>query len=176
MEKRKAGFTLIELLVVIAVLGIVLGIGVSILTATFRSTNKTKVFNQVKQNGDFALETMTRSVRSAIDVCTTAGTDLVTYSATVNCASPSPSVEVTRFHCTLGGTGSDGEVDRLDNRGASIPLVSSVKISSCAFAITSSIPKRVTIDFTFQQSTSLGTSTDVIISIPFHTEVTVRNF
>lgn len=185
-RKMTAGFTLIELILVLSLIGIVLGVGVSTLTSILRSSAKTTIFNQVKQNGDFAIEIMTRSIQSAVDVCTsTSPDDIVIYTTRVNCALPPSSAKRTRFRCTEGTTGpppTDGKLERIeeDGTGGYIPgdLISSVKIkeSSCVFTHSNTSPKRVTIKFTLMQEVSLGSSPDTSAEIPFQTEVTQRNF
>lgn len=197
--KSQIGFTLIELLVVMAIIGIVVGVGLASLASTLRSTAKTNVFNQVKQNGDLALEILTRSVQSAQGVCTRDGSDsdtdaddvlLIFTSRVENC--PASINEAIRFECKEG-TGiitdpsdvRNGLIEKSDIdviTGSVISgghLTSGVRINvtpQCTFIVSETFPKRVTIDITLSQDPIRGTGSDVAVDIPFHTEVTMRNF
>lgn len=181
IQRSSAGFTLIELLVAVAIISVVLGIGLTALTASLRSSTKASVFNQVKQNGDFAIETMTRSVRSAVDVCTTtAPKQIVLYSSRVSCAAPPNNVKRTRFECTEGTENTNGELRKYEDDGmggvTSTQIVSSVKVNLCTFTASNTLPKRVIINFTLAQDVAKGTAADVAITIPFSTEITLRSF
>ena len=185
------GFTLVEILVVISLVGIVLGMGFSTLASTLRSSVKSTIFSQVKQTGDLTMEIMTRTIRSAIDVCVQ-GDDLTIYSSSVNCVSP-PSGPSTRFRCTEGNPGGltddeqNGKIERfkIDSDGNVVPqasgtLTSGVRVKdgeeSCVFAVTNTIPKRVVIDFILTQAVRFGNNVDTAVTIPFHTEISLRNF
>lgn len=61
----KRGFTLIELLIVIGIFSVLALVGTDLFTSVLRGSNKAQVLSQVKQNGQVALDTMERYVRSA---------------------------------------------------------------------------------------------------------------
>lgn len=71
----KKGFTLIELLVAISVMGILGLIFTEALIQTLRGQNKVRVLNQVKQNGQVALDRISSEVRRAEKVVCI-GTDI----------------------------------------------------------------------------------------------------
>lgn len=188
---QRGGFTLIELLVVMAIVAVVMGVGLAALSSTLRSTTKSNTFNQVKQNGDLAMEIMTRSVQSALDVCDAGGNkQLILYLETskVNCSSPPINTKRIRFQCTEGTSppaptpGVNGEITKYDINAnetfTSGPITSGVKVKegSCVFDASDTFPKRVTIDFILKQDSALGNNVDTSVDIPFHTEVTMRNF
>lgn len=188
-REKTAGFTLIELVIVLSMIGIVLGIGVSTLASTLRSSAKTTIYNKVKQNGDLALEVMTRSIQSAIDACTRDGSDpnslpdeILIYTGKVSCGLPPTDAKVTHFKCTEQAGPSDGKIEKIEEEAGRsnppVPLISDVKIksNSCNFVASNTTPKRVLIEFTLQQPSSLGSASDVAAEIPFRSEVTVRNF
>jgi|SRR5581483_2645740 len=180
-EKRRysLGYTLVELLVVMAMMGIAMTIGVSILASTLRSATKTTAFNTVKQNGDVAMELVVRSVQNAVDVCLE-GATLKIYGSNVG-ACPSTITPATEFQCQAGVNNNGTFQKRVNDTGSGggtgwVSLVTDVKIKSCAFAVSSTTPKRVTIDFTLTQANASDTASDTSVEIPFHSEVTLRNF
>lgn len=193
-EKQKVlaqrGFSLIELLVVIAVIGIVLSLSLASLAATIRSTTKTTTFNQVKQSGELAMETISRSVRNAIDVCASDTTGnaipdtLFLYDGRVSC-SPLPGGWTQALQCIEGNPAGvtlearNGEITKSDALGTPTSITSRVRITqtSCRFAASDTVPKRITLEFTMVQSADLPPDApDYQVTIPFHSEVTLRNF
>ena len=94
----KSGFTLIEVLVsvgIIALVGIVLSQG---FFSMVRTNVMTELIKDVKQNGDVALDVMTRMVRNAsavTTVCSDSGT--TTGSITIQ----NPNSYTTTFQCVL---------------------------------------------------------------------------
>lgn len=73
----RSGFTLIEMVVSIAIIAVV-GVALTeVFIATIRSNTKTELLKDVKQNGEFALEIMTRMIQNAKEItsaCSIAGT------------------------------------------------------------------------------------------------------
>lgn len=186
--KKNKGFTLIEMLVALSIISVALGIGLSALASTLRSSTKATVFNKVKQNGDQVLESMTRSIRNTIDVCASgAAKELKLYTVQVtDCSSPPALDKVTRFVCTEGQTSGtldqrNGKIEKIEEENAvitsQIPMTSNVRLkpASCIFAVSATIPKRVDIDFILTQSADL-VGIESQAEVPFHTEVTLRNF
>lgn len=181
------GFTLVELLIGIAVIGIVLNVGLAVVASIIRSSTKSNVFNTVKQNGDLAMETMVRSVRSAVGVCHSSDMkQLLFYSRAVATCSPlPPDTPVMRFQCIEGTALVNGAIKKVENEGSAIPITNEspddpkrgVKVleGSCFFEASSTVPKRVTIKFTLTQGVGL-TTTESQVTIPFESEVTLRNF
>jgi len=75
----KKGFTLIEILVVSGIMVLFSLTIVSLFLSTIRGNTKTQVMQKVRQDGDFALKTMTRLIKNADSVeigsgCTEVGT------------------------------------------------------------------------------------------------------
>jgi len=69
-KKARLGFTLVELLVVMAIVGILSTVIISILFSVLRGTNKTNSVTLIRQNGNYALNQMTRIVRSGTSIST----------------------------------------------------------------------------------------------------------
>lgn len=184
------GFSLVEILVVIAVVGIVLALGLQSLTATIRSSTKTTIYNQVKQSGDLAMETMVRSVRNAIDVCTAttaAGPgqthSIFIYGNRVGSCSPLPGGELVRYFCIEAAddtnpdpTLRNGFIRKIDATSGTADVVSQVRVDVCNFAHSDTTPRRVTFDLTLGERVDLPQTSEFHVSIPFHSEVTLRNF
>lgn len=62
---KKNGFTLIEILIVIGIFGILAFIGTNMFFTILKSSAKTRVLAEVKQNGNYALSVMGRMIRNA---------------------------------------------------------------------------------------------------------------
>ena len=77
-KQKKTGFSLIELVVVFGLLTVVSVIGARLFSSVFKTTAKANHIAQVKQEGEYAMETMARVIRnaqsvSAVTTCTTDG-------------------------------------------------------------------------------------------------------
>ena len=103
MKKRQknihsGGFTLIETLISI---GIIAGVGVLIAQVFFSTTRvntKTELLKDVKQNGQYAMEVMSRMIRNSINIESTCATDGTT-STSLNVKNPNGNV--TTLGCSL---------------------------------------------------------------------------
>lgn len=72
----KRGFTLLELLAVVGILSFILIAATQLLGSTLAGSGKSNSLQIVKQNGQFALSTMSRLVRLSKSVTVCAGSDL----------------------------------------------------------------------------------------------------
>lgn len=77
----KHGYTLIEILVSIGILAIAAVLIVQVLFTTMHANTKTQILSDTKQNGSFALDVMSRMVRSAQLVQTSCGSGITTASS-----------------------------------------------------------------------------------------------
>lgn len=168
----EGGFTLIELVIVIGVFGL---IGVIILTTLvniLRSTNKTNIINTVRQNGNYALEQMTKTIRTAVSLQT----------PTLPC-NPSSSPTVSS---TLSVTASDSTVssfvcanNTIKLNGNSLLDTNTTYVTNCATAFTCSqdsisAAPVITIDF-FVQDNSSGFYEQKVPPIEFQTTIIMQN-
>ena len=98
---RHAGFTLLETLVAISIIATVAALIVQVFFTTARSNTKTELLKDVKQNGDYALEIMSRMIRNAIDVqtvCAAGGSDFKSFTI------ENPDGGVTTLGCNFGNS------------------------------------------------------------------------
>lgn len=171
-KRKKNGFTLIEILVVLGLLSIVAAIGSNMFFTTFRSSTKTKVLTIVKQNGDYALSVMERTIRGAQEVIENSDGDI--------CEENMNKVKIKNldgsqieFACVDEGT-ITGHIASDSSR-----LVSpEVKLSACSFSCTSEgefYPQIVNIDFNLSQALET-TRLEEQASVDFQTTVATRNF
>ncbi|MDE2025015.1 MAG: type II secretion system protein [Patescibacteria group bacterium] len=64
-RNKQNGFTLVEILAVMMVFGIIGGISAGILITTLRTSNKSNIITIVKQNGDYAISQITKTIRNS---------------------------------------------------------------------------------------------------------------
>lgn len=173
MGYSNVGFTLLEILIatsIVAVLGVVIS---QVLSTTTRTNTKVGIISDVKQNGDYALLTMDRLIRSARrSTCSGAADAFVTLEnldggiTTLGCAwnssvgriasvSANGTSYLTGTNVTLGGT--DCASDSLTFTCASAGVTSAVSIGF-------RLSQKSTSPLLFEQST-----------VSFQSTVTVRN-
>ncbi|HUD18863.1 MAG TPA: prepilin-type N-terminal cleavage/methylation domain-containing protein [Patescibacteria group bacterium] len=79
MKHTREGYTLLEILVAMTIIASVGILITQVFFTTTRSNTKSELLKDVKQNGDFAVESMTRMIRNSLGVesdCSPAGTTL----------------------------------------------------------------------------------------------------
>ena len=162
----KSGFTLIELLVVMIVVGIIGGDILSILFSILRGTNKTNRITQIRQNGNYALNLITRMIRNSNGATSCNG------SPTSDITVSQPDGSATRFYCDAD-TGIASESASFTSY-----LIDSSNLSatSCQFTCT---PDSVTgipfVKFNFVISEKVTTSTEKKASVTFTGSTQLRN-
>lgn len=200
INQSQHGFTLIEILVTMTVLLAVGSILISILISSLRGTNKVNSIDNVRRNGNYALEQMGKMIRysQSFDGVSDDPNGVFTTKCTppVVAVTPTPTpsvyhyVKITGFDggkttlsCLSAGdpggpkiasTSAAGTVDFIDTISAS----STVEIDSCSITCTQSTvvsPPTVTIQFSLSNKTS-SELLENQASVPFQTSVTVRNF
>ena len=79
MNHNHLGYTLLEILVAMTIIASVGILITQVFFTTTRTNTKSELLKDVKQNGDFAVESMTRMIRNSFGVdsdCTAEGTAL----------------------------------------------------------------------------------------------------
>lgn len=156
------GFTLIELLVM---LGVFIAVSVVIggtLFSVLRGSVKTTTLDQVRHNGDFAISTMSRTIRSAkLNTCTP--------NSVVVVASDNSTVT---FLCEASTISQNGVSLLNTGPGGSVSLVP----GTCSFSCTTGVntPATVTVKFSLSQPGST-TFPESKSTVDFETSVTQRN-
>ncbi len=172
MKPRRNAFTLIELLVVMGVFLAVAAVVGGILFSTLRGSQKSTTIDTVRENGNFALGSMTKMIRQAQNV---------TYPT--NCFAPIPT-PVSRIELTPGD-GSNTTIFTCDDTSKKIAsnssdLIDTTRVNlisgSCSFICTQTAgqPPSVRIKFRLSQA---GTSSfsESQAALDFDTSVTLRN-
>lgn len=178
------GFTLLETLIAITIVGSVGVLITQVFFTTTRVNTKTELLKEVKQNGQFALDVMSRTMRNATkvnSVCASGGTQLSEIQI-IN-----PNGDMTTYGCQYdssqsvsriaSSSASSGVSDFLTSQGVTLGGVSCVDAAmSLAFVCTTppDAPAVINITFTLAQK---GTPVDQFekASQRFSTSVTLRN-
>lgn len=71
--RKRSAFTLIELLMVVAILGLVMVAITQLLARVISSSGKSAATQSVKENGQFAITTMEKTIRKAKSITTCSG-------------------------------------------------------------------------------------------------------
>jgi prepilin-type N-terminal cleavage/methylation domain-containing protein len=188
MKKHRRGFTLLETLVAISAIASVGVLIAQVFFTTTRSNTKTELMKEVKQNGDYAMELMTRMIRNSIAVnssCSTTGTPLDMLEI------KNADGNMTQFGCFLDSSvtpsitriasvsATTNKRDALSSTGVSLGGTSCIDVASIPtlqFTCTSFIdqPPRIQIRFSLSQR---GTPADQFekASISFQSTVSPRN-
>jgi len=165
----KSGFTLIEILVVIGILAIIVVVGSTSFFNLLKGSTKTKTVNLVRQNGDYALEVMSRMIRNARGIV---GIERGVKNPFSEITITNPDGKTTTFACRKS------EEDIASN---SASLISGqVRVDDCSqiFYVerdtTGLQPDKVTINFTLESGVGSARPEEQA-SINFETTVILRN-
>ena len=161
--KLKFGFTLIEILVAIGILAIIAVVGSNMFLTILKSTTKTKVLTEVKQEGDFALQVMERMIRNAQKITSDCSEGMT--SITIK----NPDNEETIFAC---------EADKISSNSASLTSDQVVPVAcrfDCLIGQEDVMPDQVTIGFSLEQA-GTGVRQEEKATVNFETTVTLRNY
>lgn len=161
------GFTLVELLVVIAVMSVIGTISTDLFSSVIRGGNKANVINEVKQNGQQALDVMERYIRNAATVSGPSTTEL-----DLNVAD-----QPVIFKCTGGkitmqvGTAPVRDLTNTNSQ-------SGVKVRECAFTVTlaGTAPGVVKIDLTLDQAAADSSRQEFKADVKLSTTVSLRTY
>jgi len=148
------GFTLLEILITISVMATIATLITQVFFTTTHTNTKTEILKEVKQNGDFALDIMTRMVRNARSVestCASTGTNLDALDI------KNPDVDSTEFGCYYDAVNGVARIASTSATSGSIQYLTSSNVTlgaSCAnslkFTCASSSYEADKITITFQ--------------------------
>lgn len=197
---QQKGYTLVELLTVIVVLIIAGTLIISIFVSSLRGTNKTNSITAVSENGRYALEQMSRSIRNAE---TFEGVSLDGIDYTTDCSVPAvgvltptptpaqyrsiqfagPSGEDVVFMCryTDPNTGKLTIASQSGSESLSFFDTEAVSVSKCYFTCSQSDISEtplVSVNFSLQATLSgtfLFDNKASASPVPFSTSIFIRN-
>ena len=179
------GYTLIELLAVIIVMVTVGGIITSILVTALRGENKTNATTQVRQNGDYAITQMYKTIAYAksFDGISTDNVNFDISCVPQNPPAPTPTPTPTQYKY-LQVTSFDGgqttyscENNTIASNSAPLIDSSNLTVSNCYFMCTQTdVRSAPTIDINFTLTRSSSGLFENQSAIPFETSVTFRNY
>lgn len=171
---KSRGFTFIEIVVATGIIAIISGISAQIFLTASRNSAKSEILQNIKQNGDFSLEIMSRMIQNSKSVssCTGAPTSELTI---VN-----QDGATTTFECIEDGMGT-----RISSTSAEIAYLTTTSLSlggeTCNGSTlqfqcdnTPGLPSTVKITFTLSQIDSSDPFYEKA-SLPFQTTVSVRS-
>lgn len=176
VKKRlfKSGYTLIEMLVVVGIFGIIAVVGSMTFLYLLKGATKTKTVSVVKQNGEYAMGVMERTIRNAVGFEEIIKGEEGLYSS-ITLHNPD-GVPPTVFSC--GDSDGDGYNDIASNGANLLGGEVEVEDAGCLifnvrrdeFGIE---PDVVIIDFTLNRVG--GTRPEEQASVHFRTTVVLRN-
>lgn len=166
--RARQGFTLMEILISVGILAIVGTLIAQVVFTTTHVNKKTEILTDIKQDGNFALDVISRMVRSAksIDVC--GGGELQITN---------PDNNVTILKCDAGRIASESSMPTVYLSGGNVTLSQSGEStctdSSLAFSCTPA-KNQVTITFTLGQLGVAGSAYESG-SASFQSTISMRN-
>ncbi len=187
MNKRRVsqrGFTLLEIMITISIMGII-GILISqVFFTTTRVNTKTELIKDMKQNGQFAMDVMTRMIRSTNEISSACAT---TGSTDTSLILTNPNGESTTFGCFFDAQSSITRIASMSAYSGLSDYLTSQNVTlggtscedpdmSLQFTCTSSPdqPSRIKILYTLRQIGAAGDSFNTAKQ-SFESTVSVRN-
>jgi prepilin-type N-terminal cleavage/methylation domain-containing protein len=162
-QKQNSGFTIVELVVVVAIFA-VLGVWLAnSLFSILRSNTKAEVIKEIRQNGSFVLELMTKEVTGGINpTCAEDGSWL---------SIDQQDGQTITFDCNNGQIASSSA----NQNNVSFLTSEKVRVSYCYFSCQDSgNGQTVTIDFSLSQA-GVSSRQEELAEESFRKVVSVRN-
>lgn len=182
------GFTLVELLASIVVLVSVGSIIAGIITSSLRGANKTNVVENLRENGNYAISQISRTIEYAqtLNGFSDNGTDYATSCPFSASPTPVPAetsykfVKVTSFNNNVTEYSCSASVPAtITANGASLIDTSSIALTDCVIACVqpraTDIPI-IKIGFKLGPKNSKGLAETSSPPILFETSITIRNY
>ncbi len=177
MKKRQLhnGFTFIEILVATGIIALISGVSAQVFLSASRNAVKSDLIRNIKQNGEYSLEIMSRMIQSAKSISACTGAPSASF------AIKNQDDRVTTFGCVLDGTvtriasGSAIGTAYLTTSGLTLGGATCAQ-SSLMFLCTpnSGLPSTVRINFSLSQL-GVGVKNYEKASVPFQTTATMRS-
>lgn len=167
------GFTLVEMLAVIIVFIIIGSIMLSILVTTFRTSQKTDTLSQVRENGNYVITQMAKSIRDATGLV--APFPCVTPATVSAMTILTPDHDQITYDCTIPPSPTPATIA---SNSASILDTSSVALNTCSFTCmqdsASELPI-IQINFSLKQQSTSTFAEKIVAPVSFQTSVVMRN-
>ena len=176
------GFTIVEILAVIIVFISIGSIATAVFFTSLRVVNKSNSLASLRENGNYAMNQMTKMIRYAVDF-EGVSDDGITYSPACSTApvrnTAYPYLKITSFdgnstvlHCTTGANGN------IASNSAALLDTNVVKaVDACSFTCTQTNagdPPTILINLTISETGTAGIA-ERNTTLPLQTSVTFRN-
>ncbi|OGG10244.1 hypothetical protein A2154_04975 [Candidatus Gottesmanbacteria bacterium RBG_16_43_7] len=161
------GFTLIEILVSVTILSIMAIFIVQSIISVIRANAKAELLREIKQNGDYAMDVLTRKIQNATGITCDSSSRLTVVTTDENGHTTS---------AVYNTAGADNDC-RLTENGTPITSANITLDRNCANpnpALFSCSGATVTVDFILKQTGASAAPAD-IASMPFKSTVNVRS-
>ncbi len=168
-KRSVLGFTLLETLVVISIVGIVAALGISFLSTILKGGNKTTIVSEIKQNGNYVMEVMSRYIRNAnsINTCAQNTLSLMQQDSSVVTFSLLPTDNNTLNNRIASNSASLTNAD----------IKNGVEVTSLTFSCdTTTYPATVNISFTLANARQASTGQEYKANQTFSTTVSLRTY
>lgn len=190
------GFTLIELLIIFGIMAIIGGVTSDLLMGIFKGANKASVMNEIKQNGNYALNFMDRTIRNASSIQLSDSDKIVIQNQEnascirfwMHTPAPLPNVKngfisyTTANYCTVSAIDNTlDESTTFPTEGGSLintDLVSGVSLTNGNIAVDSfpGKPSTVSVGFTLSQGEKASSRNDYTAAEIFKTTISLRTY
>jgi prepilin-type N-terminal cleavage/methylation domain-containing protein len=175
-NRNSTGFTLIELLVAAAITALISIFLTQIFITTVHTNIKVEQMKEVKENGDYALDIMTRMIQNARNIACIQDPDTGLPELDVTDQN-NTETNVTSTACEIVLQKSDGSSDSLTSANQVVLTTagSNCQVNfNCITDPNTNVTTGVKISFILVQKSTAGNAYESA-GIPFETLVTVRN-
>lgn len=168
--KHNNGFTLLETLVVISILGIISVFGIGVLSTVLNGGVKTAVVSEIKQNGNYVMENMSRYIRNATSISSDPA-----CGASLGLVQPDSSVVI--FSILPADASNNNRIASNSSSLTNSDRKNGVDVTNLTFICDTAVsPPVVTIDFTLTQGLGVGSGQQNQATETFHTTVSLRTY
>lgn len=170
LKVHPEGFTLLEMLVVISIVSVIAVFGVGVLSTVLNGGSKTAIISEIKQNGNYVMENMSRYIRNAISISSCPGNN------TLSLVQPDNSV-VSFSVLSEDGVNFNNRIASNSSTLTNGDRKNGVNVTNLTFTCDPNLnPPVVTIDFTLTQGLGVGSGQQNQATETFHTSVSLRTY